>query len=275
LTLKGDCIWSLTDPTLYLDGNAFGVTRKDADGTNHIGLRLPQSGDGKRGGDFEMWFWLVLSPKVSALTFAPNPVNVGQSSNGTITLTGAAPAAGAAVALSSVALSSSGAQLPGVTIANLPAAVTVPPNQTSQQFPVTQTALPGNLTSAILRVTAAFGGSTVVQDLTINRPITVTALSFSPPSLLGGSGASTGTVTLSGPAPAGGAIVALATTTGNPAAAAVPQTVTVPAGQTTQTFQVPTTALQVNAPPVPVQVTASFGGATASAVLTVTAQRLA
>jgi hypothetical protein len=53
LTLKGNFILAANDDhTLYLDGEAFGMENTDSN------LDLP-SGDGKRGGDFEMWFWLV------------------------------------------------------------------------------------------------------------------------------------------------------------------------------------------------------------------------
>ncbi len=55
LTLKGNFIWTEEDHSLYLDGEAFGV-KEDPDRSN---LDLP-SGNGRRGGDFEMWFWLVL-----------------------------------------------------------------------------------------------------------------------------------------------------------------------------------------------------------------------
>ena len=54
LTLKGNFIWADEDHTLYLDGEAFGMGNTDSNSN----LVLP-SGDGRRGGDFEMWFWLV------------------------------------------------------------------------------------------------------------------------------------------------------------------------------------------------------------------------
>ncbi|MCC6444407.1 MAG: hypothetical protein IT210_13260 [Armatimonadetes bacterium] len=54
LTLKGNFIWDIEDPELYLDGEAFGI--RAANGATD--LRLP-GGDGRAGGDFEMWFWLV------------------------------------------------------------------------------------------------------------------------------------------------------------------------------------------------------------------------
>jgi hypothetical protein len=56
LTLKGNFIWEQTeegDPQLRLDGDVFG----QPDG-NRTGINLP-SGDGRRGGDLEMWFWLL------------------------------------------------------------------------------------------------------------------------------------------------------------------------------------------------------------------------
>jgi hypothetical protein len=62
LTLKGNFIWSNAEggaggkTLLYLDGDAFGVESAN----KRTGLRLP-SGNGRGGGDFEMWFWLVPS----------------------------------------------------------------------------------------------------------------------------------------------------------------------------------------------------------------------
>jgi hypothetical protein len=53
LTLKGNFIWARDNPALYLDGEVFGEP-----GGQHTELRL-RSGDGRPGGDFEMWFWIV------------------------------------------------------------------------------------------------------------------------------------------------------------------------------------------------------------------------
>ncbi|HEY7126531.1 MAG TPA: DUF6519 domain-containing protein [Ktedonobacterales bacterium] len=57
LTLKGNFIWAADDPNRYLDGEALGVNE------NPYNLRLP-SGDGRRGGTFEMWFWMRLEVPV-------------------------------------------------------------------------------------------------------------------------------------------------------------------------------------------------------------------
>jgi len=57
LTVKGNFIWrgdSGEEPSVYVDGDAFGRLSR----TGRVDIRLP-SGDGRRGGDFEMWFWLA------------------------------------------------------------------------------------------------------------------------------------------------------------------------------------------------------------------------
>ena len=54
LTLKGNFIRAEEDPLLYLDGEAFSVPN----GQTETNLDLP-SGNNRRGGDFEMWFWLI------------------------------------------------------------------------------------------------------------------------------------------------------------------------------------------------------------------------
>ena len=107
LTLKGKFIWAKADPTLYLDGAAFGVARTDPDGV-HIGLRLPQSGDGTPGSDFEMWFWLTRPVKPATVTFSPASVAAGQQSTGFVALDGFAPPGGSAIKLT-----------PGSTVATL------------------------------------------------------------------------------------------------------------------------------------------------------------
>jgi hypothetical protein len=64
-TLKGNFIWDRRNPDLYLDGEVFGTQAAGADNTD---IRLP-SGNGRRGGDLEMWFWLVPPPPAPTLTF--------------------------------------------------------------------------------------------------------------------------------------------------------------------------------------------------------------
>src|SRR5258708_4290718 len=92
--------------------------------------------------------------------------------------------------------------------------------------------------------------------------VALSSLSLNPTSVTGGN-SSTGTVTLSGAAPAGGAQVSLSS---NNSAASVPSSVTVPAGATSVTFPVRTSAVAASTP---VNISASYGGVTLTATLTV------
>jgi hypothetical protein len=192
------------------------------------------------------------APTLSSLTLNPTSVIGGlQSSTGTVTLSGPAPAGGAQVALSS----NSGA-------ASVPSSVAVPAGATTATFTVSTTAVTASTT---VTISAAYGGATRSATLTVAPPPlpTVSSLTLNPTSVIGGAQSSTGAVTLSGPAPAGGAQVALSSNNG---AASVPSSVAVPAGATSATFPVNTSAVGA---PTTVTISAAFGGATRSASLTV------
>jgi hypothetical protein len=80
--------------------------------------------------------------------------------------------------------------------------------------------------------------------LTVAPPLpTITSLTLNPTNVIGGVQSSIGTVTLSGPAPAGGAQVLLSSS--NPSAG-VPASVTVPAGATSATFTVSTSTVLIS-----------------------------
>ena len=89
------------------------------------------------------------------------------------------------------------------------------------------------------------------------------SVSASPNPVIGGN-ASTGTVTLSLPAPAGGIVVTL--TSGNTGVATLPATVTVAQGQTTAAFAVATTVVAASTN---VTLSAAYNGVTQTAALTV------
>ncbi len=57
LTLKGNFIWAKGRPNVYLDAETYGLVPNSTPND----LSLP-TGDQRRGGDMEMWFWLVSSP---------------------------------------------------------------------------------------------------------------------------------------------------------------------------------------------------------------------
>ncbi|HEV3469705.1 MAG TPA: hypothetical protein VG148_10320 [Pyrinomonadaceae bacterium] len=96
-------------------------------------------------------------------------------------------------------------------------------------------------------------------------PATLSALSLNPTGVTGGN-SSQGTVTLTGAAPSGGAVVTL--TSSNTAAATVPASVTVAAGSTAATFTVTTKSVSASTS---VTISAAYGGVTRSATLSVAA----
>jgi hypothetical protein len=92
---------------------------------------------------------------------------------------------------------------------------------------------------------AGFSGNGTDDDLLAIRytqppGTSLHRLTLSPSVVIGGCGAFTATVTINGPAPAGGAVVLL--TTNNPYAS-LPASVTIPEGETSRTFTIPTAAV--------------------------------
>ena len=193
---------------------------------------------------------------LSSLTLNPTSVTGGtQSSTGTVTLSGAAPSGGAVVSLSSN----------NTAAAQLPASVTVAAGATTASFTVSTSAVSA---ATAVTITAAYGGTTRTAILTVNPaappPATLASLSLNPTAVTGGTQSSTGTVTLRGAAPSGGAVVSLSSN--NTGAARVPASVTVAAGATTASFTVNTSAVITSTT---VTITAAYGGTTRAATLTV------
>ena len=105
-----------------------------------------------------------------------------------------------------------------------------------------------------------------LSGCTVSAAAALSAIGLSPATVQGGANASA-TVTLSGPAPAGGAVVSL--TSSNPAAVTVPASLTVPAGATSAaTSAVATSAVSSTTTSV---ISATYGGVTRTATMTVTA----
>ena len=170
-----------------------------------------------------------------------------------ITLTQNAPAGGLVVALTS------GNQ--GVA-AILPS-VTIPAGSSTVEVPVTTTPV-GTQTQVLLSATV--GAVSRQATLTVNPPA-LSALAVSPTPVQGGTAASA-TVTLNGPAPADGFAVTLGSN--NAAAATTPNSVPVPAGQSSVTFTVTTNVVISNTT---VQLQASAQGRSVTASLYVTPQK--
>jgi hypothetical protein len=205
--------------------------------------------------DFESSSSAPAPVSLSSLSLNPTSVMGGNSSTGTVTLSGAAPAGGATVALSST----------NTAAATVPSTVMIAAGATSATFTVSTSAVASSTTVAI---SGTYGGATRSASLTVTPasppPPTLSSLSLNPTSVTGGN-SSTGTVTLSGAAPAGGATVALSSS--NTAAARTPSSVTVAAGATSATFTVSTSAV---ASSTTVTISGTYSGATRSASLTVT-----
>lgn len=195
----------------------------------------------------------LLPPSPATFTLSPGTVLGGGSTTANLTLNGPAPANGMQVNLwdSSASLST-------------PASLTVPGGATTGS-----TTLQAAEVAAALNVivTASANGASRTATLTIN-PNGPASLSLSPNVLLGGT-SSTGTLTLGGPAPNGGATVALSS---NNAAASVPANVIVPAGMSSATFSASTTPVGTNAV---ATITATRNGVSRSASLTVQRATLA
>jgi len=191
---------------------------------------------------------------LSAVALNPASVTGGASSTGTVTLGGPAPTGGAVVSLSSN----------NTTAARAPASVTVAAGATSASFTVSTSTV---TTATAVTISAAYAGATRTATLTVNPgtpPVTLSSLTLNPTSVTGGTQSSTGTVTLSGAAPSGGAVVSLSSN--NTAAAQLPASVTVAAGATTASFTVSTSAVSAATA---VTITAAYGGTTRTAILTV------
>ena len=191
-------------------------------------------------------------------TFSTNPSTVvgGNPSSGTVVLSTPAPEGGAVIALSS----------------SHPAIASVPATTTAASISFTATfafATSPVSTTTTVTITATYNGTTRTATVTVTPAVTtppaatLQSVTISPASLVGGSNAQ-GTVTLSGSAPQGGAIVALSSN--NPDAAAVAGTVTVAAGAQTATFAVTTAAVSAATT---ATISAGYNGATRVAGITV------
>ena len=129
-------------------------------------------------------------------------------------------------------------------------------------FSASTSATTGTFTITVTGTSGSLHSSTTLT-LTL-KPIplpTVSSLTLNPSSVVGGLGSSTATVTLSGPAPAGGALVQLSSNNG---AAHVPSSVIVPAGSTSTTFTVTTSTVLIATS---AQISASYNSTTRTAIL--------
>jgi hypothetical protein len=184
---------------------------------------------------------------LASLSISPASVTGGQQATGTVTLTAGAPAGGATIGLSDVN--------PAATV---PSSVGVPANSTSVTFPITTSAVGA---TSMGNVTASYAGVTKSASVAVKPPVLV-SLTLNPATVRGGTG-TVGKITLSGPAPAAGMRISLAS---SKAAAGVPASVAISGGTSTVTF--PISTAPVNTKTV-ATISSSFSGVAKSATLTI------
>lgn len=183
-----------------------------------------------------------------SLSFNPDSVTGGASSTGTLTLNGPTPKGGLVVKLTSAA-----------STVKVPASVTFLTTQTSVTFKVTTTAVTA---LKAVTVTAKLGTVSETATLTVIPPVLV-SVTLAPASVKGGV-SSTGTVTLSGPAPTGGLVVKLSSSL---TSAVVPTSVKIAAGSSTAKFTITTKKVTAKATST---IAASLADVTDTATLTIT-----
>jgi RHS repeat-associated protein len=183
---------------------------------------------------------------LSTLQVTPAVLYPNQSATGTVTLAAVAPAGGVVVHLATSS-----------TTLTLPATVTVPAGGTSAVFGISQAA---SAQTGPVTITASYL-FTATANVTVSAGPSIASFSLNPTTVAGGA-SSTGTVTLTAAAPAGGAPVLL---TSDVSAATVPAQIAISAGQTEASFNVGTSAVSTLTT---AHITASYNG-TASAALSI------
>jgi hypothetical protein len=180
---------------------------------------------------------------LSSLSLSSSNVAPGAVLQGTVSIPAVAPATGVTISF----LSTNTAVLP------TPGTVTIPAGQTSTAFSI----VVGGATlqtPATVKLYASDGTVSKSAALTVTPVVNLTSVGINP---VEGGFNTTGTIALSIPAQLGGATLTL--TSGNPALATVPASITLPQGTTSTSFSVTTKSVTV-ATTVPVQ--AVFNGQT-------------
>ncbi len=189
-----------------------------------------------------------LKPKIESLTITPSTVVGGRNATAKVNLAKPASPGGDVINLSD-----------DLAATTMPASVTIPEGQLSKTFTI-NTTYPGSA-SKTGTVRAAAGDSAATAPLTV-QTIVPSSVALSPNSVAGGNNV-TGTVTLNGPAPAGGAVVTLSD---NLAATTVPASVNIAAGATKGTCTIKTSVVSVKQVG---PVTAALNSGTKTGTLTV------
>jgi hypothetical protein len=204
---------------------------------SHKGTTLLPRGDQ----DVAVIITVPVTEAIRSLVLRPNRVTGGlEHSFGTVTLR--APAAEATVVRLSTSHRAS---------ASVPSSITIPAGQVAGDFAIVTRSVRSRTN---VTITASMAGGVASAPLTVD-PTTVAAFELSTYDIVGGN-TLTGEVTLSAPAPRGGAVVSL-TTSAPSVARSVRNWVLVPEGRTSTTFTIRTFPLS---DPRHVRFTAARGG---------------
>ena len=171
----------------------------------------------------------ILPATLTSLAITPSSVVGSQQVQGLVTLNGPAPPGGTLVTLASS----------NPTAASVPTSVIIPSGSTIVAFTITTQPVANPTT---VTITASYLGTAKSAQIVI-QPTGLSSLTFNPASVIGGH-PSQGTITLNGPAPAGGALVTLEKITTLDSdffsSSSLPRGVLVPAGATSADFTVTT-----------------------------------
>jgi len=161
---------------------------------------------------------------IASLTIKGNDAPAGSVQTGVVTLQTPAPSDTVVTLVSN-----------NPKVANVPASITIPKGKISQDFPIN---LGGVTAETTVDLTATANGFSAGTSISV-RPLKLTKLTLSATPVLGGA-ALTGTVTIELPAPVGGMLIDLGS---QKSYATVPNTVLIPAGQTSVKFPINTTGI--------------------------------
>jgi hypothetical protein len=207
---------------------------------------------GTRIGSFQVGPCETGPVRVGSIPMEPSRLEGGKPVSAAVILTNAAPAGGAVVTLSSS----------HPAVATVPASVTVPAGSQIAGFTINTFK---TSTEAAVAIRASYPAATTFSATLIVLASPVPEAVFFHPNPAFGASTATGTVSLNGPAPAGGAVVSL--TSGNTGVATVPASMTIAAGSWSATF---TATLPGRTDAATVSITASYHGISKSGRLEVT-----
>lgn len=198
-------------------------------------------------------------PVLADLTVDPTSVTGGSSATGTVILS--APQSGDTVVTLSTPAPSS--------VATMPSSVTVSAGATTASFTITTFPVTEQFN---MNIFADLAGSPGQQALLLIMPggsTSAQSLAIDPADVVGTT-STTGVVTLSGAAPSGGAVVTLSKALADGSAGTVPVTipesVTVPQGQTSASFTIATSSVTATTV---VRISAAYNGVTVNADMSV------